>query len=111
LLFLLALGGGLLLWTQGRKPREMRVEVDLTSALPGDIVEIDVVVRRAQAALARHDVRYGASGAPGMVQFTVHASPGEAEIETTLLYARGPAHRAVAPVKLSEDSPARVQPR
>ncbi len=86
----------------------MRVEVDLTAALPGDIVEVDLVVRRGGSALARHDVRYGASGAPGLVQFPLRAAPGEAEIETTLVYARGAAHRAVAKVELSEDSPARV---
>jgi len=107
--FVALLGGGLLLWTRGRQPRDLILLVDLTSALPGDIVEVDVVVRRGDHALARHDVQYGKTGAPGQVEMLVHASPGDAEVETTLVYAGKPARKWVAPVKLNENTPARIR--
>jgi len=93
----------------GRQPRDLILLVDLTSALPGDIVEVDVVVRRGDHALARHDVQYGKTGAPGQVEMLVHASPGDAEVETTLVYAGKPARKWVAPVKLNENTPARIR--
>jgi glycerophosphoryl diester phosphodiesterase len=108
-LFLLLLAGGLLFWAHLRRPREMQVELDLTGALPGDIVEVDVVVRRDGRALARHDVRYGAAGAPGSLSLLVRAAPGEAEVDATLVYAGRAAHRVVAPVKLSEDAVSRLR--
>jgi hypothetical protein len=37
LIFLALLGGGLLLWSQLRKPRDLILLVDLTEALPGDV--------------------------------------------------------------------------
>src|SRR5438132_7290723 len=83
LVFLGALGGGLLLWSQQRRPRDLTLQIDLTGALPGEIVEVDVVVRRSGHALARHDVRYGESGAPGLLELPVRAFPGSAEGETT----------------------------
>lgn len=106
--FVALLGGGLLLWTRGRQPRDLTLQVDLTAALPGDIAEVDVVVRRDGHALARHDVQYGAAGAPGLLELPVHAAPGAAEVETTLVYAGKPAHKSVAQVKLDESAPARV---
>jgi hypothetical protein len=109
LVFLAVLGGGLLLWSHLRRPRDLRVQVDLTGALPGDVTGIDVVVRRQDHALARHEVRYGAAGAPGTVEFIIHAPPGRAEVETTLDYPGKPSRRTVASVKLSGDEPARVR--
>lgn len=109
LIFLALLGGGLLLWSQLRKPRDLTLLVDLSGVLPGDVTEVDVVVRRGGRALARHEVRYGASGAPGTVEFVVHASPGEAEVETTLGYAGKDARRSVARVVFSNDGSARVR--
>src|SRR3954470_12994014 len=109
LLFLAILGGGLWWWQQQRKPRELRVQIDLTAALPGDVTEIDVIVRRGEHALARHEVRYGAAGAPGTVELIVHAAPGAAEVETTLAYGGKPARRSVSTVTLAEAEPARVQ--
>lgn len=110
-LFLLAaVAGGLLLWSQQRKPRGLRLQVDLTAALPGEIAELDVVVRREGHLLARHVVRYGSGGAPGLVEIEVRAAPGEAEVETTLVYAGKPARRSIEQVKLGEDAPARVAP-
>src|SRR5882672_4852190 len=107
--FLVALGGVLLLWAQWRKPRDLVVRIDLMSALPGEISEIDVTIRRSGHALARHEVRYGAAGAPGLIEVPVHASPGEAEVETTLIYPGKPARRSAAQVRLDEASPARVE--
>jgi len=107
--FLFLLGGGLLLWAQLRRPRQMRIEIDLTSALAGEISEVDVVVRRADHALARHQVRYGPAGAPGVVSLELRAAPGEAEVEATLIYSGRPARRIVAKVPLEEGAPARVE--
>ena len=109
LLLLALVGGALLLWAQLRKPRELVLQIDLTQALPGEITEVDVVVRRGGHALARHDVRYGPAGAPGLVEMAIHAAPGEAEVETTLVYAGKPAQRSVAQATLVESPPARVQ--
>ena len=47
--FLLFLAGGLALWSELRRPRDLRLELDLTSALPGEIVELDVTVLRDDA--------------------------------------------------------------
>jgi hypothetical protein len=109
LLFLAALAGTLLWWSQSRRPRDLQLAVDLTAMLPGEITEVDVVVRRGGRALARHDVQYGPSGAPAMVELIVHAPPGEAEVETTLAYGRKAARKSVARVKLSADTAARVR--
>jgi hypothetical protein len=109
LLFLALLAGGLVWWSQLRRPRDLRLSVDLTATMPGDVTEVDVIVRRGGHALARHEVRYGAEGAPATVQFIVHAPPGEAEVETTLGYAKQPSRRSVAPVRLSAESEARVR--
>ncbi len=111
LIFLALLGGGLLFWSQQRKPRELLLEIDLTQALPGEIAEVDVVVRRGGHALARHDVRYGSSGAPGLLQLPLYAAPGEAEVETTLVYAGKPARRSVSQTTLAASAPARVSAR
>ena len=109
--FVAALGGGLMLWSQLRKPRDCAVEVDLTSALPGDIVEVDLIVRRGGHLLLRSELRYGAAGAPATASATVHAAPGEAEVEATLIYSGPsgrPALRTRAQVALSASAPARV---
>jgi hypothetical protein len=108
LLFLAVLGGGLLLWAELRKPRDLQLSIDLTEALPGDIREVDVVVRRGAHALARHDVRYGDAGAPGTVELVVHAAPGEAEVETTLGYGEKPSRRRIVLVMLLGGKTARV---
>ena len=67
LLLLAVLGGGLLVWSQLRRPRDLKISLDLTAALPGDVKDVDVIVRRGGHALARHFVRYGVAGAPGTV--------------------------------------------
>ena len=109
LVFLVLLGGVLVFWGELRKPRDLLLQVDLSSALPGEIGEVDVVVSRGGRALARHDVRYGAAGAPGLLEFVVHAAPGDAEVETSLAYPGKAERRSRAQVKLSKDAPARVR--
>jgi hypothetical protein len=109
LLFLVVLGGGLLWWSELRKPRELHVAVDLTGVLPGDVREVDVVVSRGGHALARHDVSYGAGGAPGMIEIVLHAAPGDADVETTLRYEGKPAHRSLSRVRLVADRQVQVR--
>ena len=110
LIFLALLGGGLLLWSHLRKPRDLRLRIDLTEVRPGEVTDLDVVVRRGGHALARHEVRYDGAGAPATVEVLVHARPGPAEVETTLGYAWKPARRIVARVDLSEAGTAKVRP-
>jgi hypothetical protein len=105
--FVAVLGGGLMLWSHLRKPRDCALELDLTRALPGELVEVDLLVRRSGKLLLRSDQRYGA-GAPATVKVTVHAAPGEAEVEATLVAAGGAARRIEDRVALSADAPARL---
>ncbi|MCA1827040.1 MAG: hypothetical protein ABR567_21970 [Myxococcales bacterium] len=109
--FLALLAGALIFWVQRRQPRDLALEIDLTSVLPGEIAEIDVVVRRDGHALARHDVRYGASGAPGLLELNVKAAPGPVEVETTLVYSGKPARRVISQTELAEDRPSRITPQ
>jgi hypothetical protein len=108
LLLLAVLGGGLLVWSQLRRPRDLRISLDLSAALPGEVKDLDVIVRRGGHALARHFVRYGATGAPGTVDFIIFAAPGNAEVETNLAYRQKSSRRSVAQVKLSADQTATV---
>src|SRR4051812_23969749 len=107
-LLLAALAGGLVFWIHQRQPHDLTLQIDLTSALPGEITEIDVIVRRDGHAVARHDVNYGKAGAPGTLELNVHASPGDAEVETTLVYAARPARRVVSQTRFTRDGVARV---
>jgi hypothetical protein len=109
MLFFGALAAGLLLWSRQRRPRDLALQIDLTHALPGEITEVDVIIRRGSHALARHEVSYGKAGAPGLLELNVHAWPGPAEIETTLVYDGKPAHRSVTSVDLAERGPARIE--
>ena len=108
-IFVALLGGGLLLWTRGKQPRDLGLSIDLTAALPGDVVEVDVTVRRDGHTIARHDVQYGKPGAPATVEMFVHAPVGDAEVETTLVYSNRPAHKSVTQVKLNETTTSRVR--
>ena len=98
--FLLFLAGGLALWSELRRPRDLRLELDLTSALPGEIVELDVTVLRDGRALLRFDQKYGSGGAPATLRLTVRARPGPVEVDVMLVDARGNARRTRAPVEL-----------
>ncbi len=110
LLFLGLVAGALLWWSQSRRPRDLGLQIDLTGVEPGGVSKLDVVVRRAGHALGRHEVQYGDGGAPGTVEMIVHAPPGEAEVETTLVSGSGASRRSVSRVTLSADLPARVRP-
>lgn len=98
--FLALLAGGLLLWGALRKPRELAVTVDLAAMMPGEISEVDAIVRRGGRLLARHEAKFGKEGAPGTLRFMVRAAPGDAELETTLLYPGKPARRTIARIRL-----------
>jgi hypothetical protein len=106
--FLAALAGGLVVWAQLRTPRDLRIEVDLTHALPGEVGEVDVIVRREGRALARVEERYGPRGAPATIVVPVRARPGPAEVEVTLVGPGGVSRRIRTPVLLNRDSPAVV---
>ncbi len=109
--FVAVLGGGLMLWSHLRKPRDCTVELDLTRALPGEVVEVDLIIRRGGKLLERSDLRYGTSGAPSTLRLLVHAAPGEGDVEATLLHADGTARRTQEHVTLSAAVPARVLAR
>lgn len=109
--FLLLLGGGLVLWGELRRPRDLRLEIDLSEALPGDVVELDVTVTRGGQALFRLDERYRAVGAPATVRAVIHARPGPAEVDATIVDAKGNARRTRVTVELRKDVAAVVKLR
>jgi hypothetical protein len=111
LAFLLMLGGGLVVWSELRRPRDLRLEIDLTEALPGDVVELDVTVTRGGQALFRLEERYGAAGAPAMVRAIIRARPGPAEVDAMIVDAKGNARRTRAGVELRKDPAAVVKLR
>jgi hypothetical protein len=91
--FLALLAGGLILWVQLRQPRDLRFDVDLSAASPGDVFEVEILVFRDGHALSRIEERYGPAGAPATVHAQVHARPGPVDLEITLVDARGTARR------------------
>ena len=105
--FLLLLAGGLVLWTQLRKPRELVVELDLAAALPGEVSEVDLIVRRGERLLVRKDLKFE-NGASQILSETFQATPGAAEIEADVIYRDHRTVRTRADVKLAEGAPARV---
>ena len=107
--FLALLGGGLLLWSELRRPRDLSLDVDLTDALPGDVVEVDVTISRDGRPLLRLDQKYGRAGAPASLHLTVRARPGPAEVDVTLIDARGNARRTRARLELRDDAAAAVK--
>ena len=109
--FLLVLGGGLLLWSELRRPRDLHLELDLTQALPGDVVEVDLTVTREGRSLLRIDERYGSAGAPATVRAVVRARPGPAEVDAMLVDAKGNARRTRMPIDLRKDVPTVVKVR
>ena len=98
--FFLLLAGGLLLWSELRRPRDLGLDLDLTGALPGEIAEVDVTVLRDGHPLLRFDEKYGPGGAPGTVHLTVRAQPGPVEVDVMLVDVRGTARRTRATVEL-----------
>ena len=108
--FLGAVLAGLIFWSELRRPRDLPLEIDLTGALPGDISGLDVVLTRGSGLLLRQQPAFPAIGAPAVYRLTAHARPGPAEVDVTLLYAKGAAHRTRTPVTLTE-SGARISVR
>jgi hypothetical protein len=109
--FLLLLAGGLVLWGELRRPRELQLDLDLTGALPGEIVAVDVTVARESRPLARIEQRYGAEGAPGTIHVVVRARPGPAEVDVMLVDAQGRARRTQVSVELGSEAPTVVHVR
>jgi hypothetical protein len=109
--FLLLLGGGLLVWGELRRPRDLRLDIDLTDALPGDVAEMDVTVTRDGRALLRLDQKYGTSGAPAAIHSVIRARPGRAEVDAMLIDVQGNARRTRTSVDLTKEAPAVVKLR
>jgi hypothetical protein len=100
LVFVALIIGGTFYWQSTRKPVDMTLAVDLSGARPREISGVDVIVRRGGRPLSRHEMGFGRAGAPPMVEFVVHAAPGNAEIESTLNYAGKPSRRVTVNVDL-----------
>ena len=69
---------------------------------------IRALIGTAPLLAARIKSKYGKSGAPGLLELSVHASPGPAEIETNLVYGTNPVRRVVSQTRLTRDAVARV---
>ena len=106
--FLALLAGGLVLWTQVRKPREMIVELDLAAAMPGELSEVDLLVTRDGHLLWRKVLNFEGGGAPQILRNELRAKPGAAELEADLIYRARPTRRTRAAIELSASTPARV---
>jgi hypothetical protein len=100
--FLVLLGGSLALWTHLRMPRELRVDVDLSSALPGELAEVEVVIAQDGQPVVRKEMRYGAAGAPAALHLEVRARPGDFDVEITLVDRFRHAQRTRRQVRLRE---------
>jgi hypothetical protein len=109
--FVAVLAGGLLYWSQLRKPQDLKLQIDLTSALPGEITELELVVRREGHLITRKQIQYGKAGAPGLFETEIHARPGPTDVEVTLVYENKSAHRTSTTVDLAGDKPARISAR
>ena len=109
--FFVCLAGGLVLWAELRRPRDLVVDVDLTEALPGDIAEVEVTVTRERRALLQFQEMQPSACAPATVHVTVHAQPGPAEVDVILIDAHGRVRRTRATVELRGDRVATVHAR
>lgn len=109
-LFLVLLAGSLGLWAHLRMPRALRLDVDLTAALPGQLREIDVVVSRDGEAVARQRTAWGSGGAPATLHLDLRARPGPFDVETTLVDQARHAQRVRAHVVLREGEVGAVRP-
>ncbi|HXN84370.1 MAG TPA: hypothetical protein VN883_17950 [Myxococcales bacterium] len=107
--FLVLLGGSLALWTHLRMPRDLRIDVDLSSALPGQLAEVEVVIAQDGQAVVRKEMRYGPSGAPGALHLEVRARPGDFDVEITLVDRAHRAQRTRRRVRLREGETAVVR--
>ena len=108
--FLTVLVGGLLFWTQLRRPRELHLAVDLTASLPGELTSLELIVRRGGHVLSRKELSFGKDGAPGRVDTSIFAAPGAADVELTLT-SRAGSRRTEQSVRLADSGEALLHPR
>ncbi len=106
--FLALLAGGLVLWTQLRKPRDLVIELDLAAAMPGELSEVDLLVTREGHLLSRTVLNFDHAGAPQILRNELRAKPGTAELEADLVYRSRPTRRTRAQIELDVSKPARV---
>jgi hypothetical protein len=95
--------GGAFLWERSRKPVDMTLSIDLSSARRREMSGIDVIVRRNGRPITRHEMQFGPPGAPKTIEFVVHAAPGSAEVESTLNYAGKPSRRVTVDLDFHAD--------
>jgi hypothetical protein len=103
LLFLTLIVGGVFFWQRSKVPRDLKLLLDVSAARPSEITGFEVLVRRSGAALARHEVTFGAAHAPAKFELTLHLVPGPADVETTLVYGGKPARRVQTEMDLSAE--------
>ena len=97
-------------WQKSRKPVTMTLKVDLSEAHPAQVSGLDVVVRRNDRLLNRHEIsQFSDAGAPSTLEMVVYAPPGRAEVEATVNYAGKPSRRTLATVDLQADEPTTVK--
>jgi len=96
-------------WQETKKPVDMTLALDVSAARPREITGVDVIVRRNDRAVSRHEMVFGNAGSPPRLEFVVHAPPGGAEVESTLNYQGKPSRRVTVQVKLHGDSPNEVR--
>jgi hypothetical protein len=92
--------GGVYYWERSRKPVDMTLALDLSAARPKEISGVDVIVRRNGRPLSRHEMAFGSVGAPPRLEFVVHAPPGGAQVESTLVYMGKPSRRVTVDLDL-----------
>lgn len=91
-------------WQETKKPVDMTLALDVSAARPKEITGVDVIVRRNDRPITRHEMVFGNAGSPPRLEFVVHAPPGGAEVESTLNYQGKPSRRVTLQVKLQEGS-------
>jgi len=96
--------GSVYYWQETKKPVDMTLALDVSAARPKEITGVDVIVRRNDRAVSRHEMVFGNAGSPPRLEFVVHAPPGGAEVESTLNYQGKPSRRVTVQVKLHGDS-------
>jgi hypothetical protein len=99
-----AILGGIYYWQETKRPVDMNLTIDVSAARPREITGVDIIVRRNDRPLSRHEMVFGNAGSPPRLEFVVHAPPGGAEVESTLNYQGKPSRRVTVQMKLKADS-------
>jgi hypothetical protein len=92
------------------RPRDLTVEVDLSSVRPASIRAVDLTLRREGVALLRREERFD-GGAPPALSVTTRTTPGPAELELTWIDQGGVASRERLQVDLREAEEGAGPPR